>query len=66
MNYKYFIKEAREWGVSNHFINRMRLAMTGSGERVAKLNPNHVTKTDMRFLANFGYTYNTNDNTVEV
>lgn len=66
MDYKAFKKVAYEWGVSNHFIESMRLAMIGSGEKKAKLNPNHITKVDMRFMANFGYSLNTNDNTVEV
>lgn len=66
MNFHDFSREAKEYGVSDHFYGQMRLAITGAGDKVAKLSPNHVTKADMQFMAEFGYELDVDTNQVKV
>lgn len=53
MTFRQFSEIVFDWNVSQHFLDRMRIALTTGNK--AKFDPNHLTKVDMRFLAEHGY-----------
>lgn len=60
MDYNDFKKAIKDWPVSNHFAEGMRRALTGTGSGIAKFDPAHLNKADMKWLEQHGYTLQLN------
>ena len=65
MTYKQFQALGKDWNLSDHFKESMRVATT-KGSDVAKINPHFITITDMRWLDAHGFELNVKMREVEL
>ena len=65
MTYKQFQTLTKDWNLSAHFKEAMRVATT-HGSSVAKINPHYLTITDMRWLDTHGFELNVKMREVEL